>query len=63
MAIPGSAAPGLAPADLLTGLVYGLLKILAWCAVGVVVAGMVATFLCDRFERRTWRQGRGPSLV
>ena len=63
MAFPGSAVPGLAPGDLLTGLVYGILKILAWCAMGIIVAGMVTSFFCDLFECRTWRRGRGPSRV
>jgi len=58
-----AAVHGLVPSDLLTGLVYGILKILALSAVGIVVAGVMTTCLCDLFECRKWRQGRGLSRI
>lgn len=53
------ADPGLMPTDTLTGLAFGIIKILAYGALGVVVFGVVATCLCDLFECRKWRLARG----
>jgi hypothetical protein len=55
----GIAFHGLVPGELLTGLVYGILKILALSAGGLVVMGTVTSCLCDLFECRKWRQCRG----
>lgn len=55
----GTAVLGIVPSNLLTGLVYGLLKLLAFCALGIVIAGMVTSCLCDLFECRKWRQCHG----
>jgi hypothetical protein len=55
----GAAVHGIGPSDVLTGLVYGILKILAFSAMGIVIAGMVTSCLCDLFECRKWRQCRG----
>jgi len=50
------ADPGGLTADALTGLVYGIIKILAYGALGVVLAGVVATCVCDLFECRKLRR-------
>ncbi len=59
----GTAGYALAPGDLLTGLVYGILKILALSGAGVVIAGMIASGLCDLFECRKWRRYHGRSAT
>lgn len=53
------ADPSIVPADALTGLAFGIIKVLAYGALGVVVFGVVATCLCDLFECRKWRLARG----
>lgn len=50
-------------ADLLTGFVYGIIKILAYGAMGVVAAGIVMTCWCDLFECKKWRRSQGKSEV
>jgi hypothetical protein len=57
MEFPGGAVSGV----LLTGLVYGILRILALSAMGVVIAGMIISGFCDLFECRKWRRCRGRS--
>lgn len=57
----GEAVPGLMTGDLLTGLAYGILKIVALIAAGLVIAGMIASCLCDLFECRKWRRYHGRS--
>lgn len=58
-----AAEPGIAPADLLTGLVYVLLKILAYGAMGVVLVGVVTTCWCCLFECRKWKHYQGRSDI
>jgi hypothetical protein len=57
----GVAYHGLLPGELLTGLVYGILKMLAFGAAALVIVGTVASGLCDLFECRKWRQAHGRS--
>jgi hypothetical protein len=47
-----AANPGVAPADLLTGLVYVILKILAYGIIGIAFVGVVTTCWCCLFECR-----------
>jgi|GEM_PF-1738920 len=61
MEILTAADPGVAPADLLTGLVYVILKILAYGAIGIALVGVVTTCWCCLFECRKWRRFRGHS--
>lgn len=53
------ADPGIVPSDALTGIAYGIIKVLAYGAMAVVAAGIVMTCLCDLFECRKWRQSHG----
>lgn len=53
------ADPGIVPSDALTGIAYGIIKVLAYGAMAVVAAGIVMTCLCDLFECRTLRRTRG----
>jgi hypothetical protein len=55
----GIADPGLVPSDALTGIAYGIIKILAYGAMAVVFAGLIMTCLCDLFECRKSRQSHG----
>jgi hypothetical protein len=48
----GMADPGVIGADLLTGFVFTILRILAYGAMGVVVVGVVSTCWCCLFECR-----------
>ncbi|MBE0711415.1 MAG: hypothetical protein IH583_03450 [Candidatus Aminicenantes bacterium] len=50
-------------ADLLTGFVYGIIKILAYGAAGVVLVGIVTTCCCCFFECKRWRHVQGKSEV
>ncbi len=47
------ADPGIVPSDALTGIAYGIIKVLAYGAMAVVAAGIVMTCLCDLFECRS----------
>ncbi|MFO7733184.1 MAG: hypothetical protein R6X21_05990 [Candidatus Aminicenantes bacterium] len=51
--------PGVAPADLLIGLVYVILKILAYGAIGIALVGVVTTCWCCLFECRRCRGSSG----
>ena len=53
------ADPGVVPSDALTGIAFGIIKILAYGAMAVVAAGIVMTCLCCFFECRKWRQSHG----
>jgi hypothetical protein len=53
------ADPGFISADAVTGFAFGIIKILAYGAMGVVAAGIVMTCLCDLFECRRRRQDQG----
>ena len=55
----GIADPGLVPSDALTGIAYGIIKILAYGAMAVVFAGLIMTCLCDLFECRSLRRRQG----
>ncbi|MBP1769877.1 MAG: hypothetical protein H6P96_495 [Candidatus Aminicenantes bacterium] len=55
----GIADPGLVPPDALTGIAYGIIKVLAYGALAVAAAGIVMTCLCDLFECRTLRRSQG----
>ena len=55
----GMADPGVVPADVLTGLAFGIIRVLALSAMGIVLAGVVMTCLCDIFECRKLRPGHG----
>ena len=50
-------------ADLLTGLVYGIIKILAYGAAGVVLVGVIMTGMCNLFECKKWRRNEGRTEV
>jgi hypothetical protein len=50
-------------ADLLAGFVYGIIKILACGAAGVVLVGIVTTGLCDLFECKKWRRNEGRTEI
>lgn len=63
MDLAGLAGSGIFSAEALTGLVYGIIKILALGAVAVVVVGAVVSCLCDIFECREWKRGRGRTEV
>lgn len=53
------AYPGVVPADALTAIAYGIIKILAYGAMAVVFSGVLIVCLCDLFECRKWRQDHG----
>ena len=55
----GMADPGVVPIDALTGIAFGIIKVLAYGAMAVVAAGIVMTCLCGLFECRKWRQAHG----
>jgi hypothetical protein len=57
------ADPGVITAGALTGLADGIIKILAYGAMGVAAAGIVMTCLCDLLECRRWRQDQGQTEV
>ena len=57
------ADPGVLPTDALTGLVYGIIKILAYSAIGVVLVGIVTTCWCCFFECKKWRRCQGRTEV
>jgi hypothetical protein len=63
MGILGMADPSLFSADALTGLVYAIIKILAYGAIGIVFAGIVLTCWCDLFESKKWRRCQGRTEV
>ena len=48
--------PGEFPANTLTGVVFTILRILAYGAVGVVVVSAVTTCWCCIFECRRWKR-------
>jgi len=59
MDLVGTADPGAVAGDPLTGLVFGILRILAFSGMGIVLAGIVMTCLCDLFECRRLRRSHG----
>lgn len=54
--------PGVAPADLLTGLVYVILKILAYGAIGIALVGVITTCWCCLFECRKLRRSSARTI-
>ena len=63
MDLLGVADPGVLPAETWTGLAFGIIKILAYGAMGVVFIGIVMTCLCELFECKKWRRCQGRSEV
>ena len=63
MDLMGMAGSGVLTTDVLAGLVYGIVKIVAFGAVGVVVVGALVACLCDLFEGREWGRCRGRTEV
>ena len=53
------AGPGLAAGDVFTTVAFGIIRIVAYAAVGAVSIGVVAACLCDLFECRKWRRCHG----
>lgn len=53
----------LGAADLLTGFAYGIIKLVAYGATGVVLVGIITTGLCDLFECKNWRRSEGRTEV
>jgi hypothetical protein len=51
-----STDPGIVPADILTGFVYLILRVLAFGALGVMLVGVVTTCWCCFFECRKLRR-------
>ncbi len=49
--------------DALRGLAFGIIKILAYGAMGVIFVGIVMTCLCDLFECKKWRRSEGRTEV
>lgn len=59
MDLMGMADPGAVPAEALSGLAFGIIKIVALGALGIVAFGFVMAGLCDIFECRMWRKAAG----
>jgi hypothetical protein len=59
MDLLGMADPGFVPADAVTGLAFGIIKILGYGALGIVAFGLFLSGLCDLFECRMWRRAKG----
>jgi hypothetical protein len=59
----GAADPSVLSIDVLTGLVFGIIKILACGAIGVVFVGFTMTCWCCLFECRKWRRHQGRTEV
>lgn len=47
----------------LSRLALGVIKVLAFAALGLVVLGAVVSGLCDLFECRKWRRDQGRTEV
>jgi len=56
----GIADPAVVSSEAMTGLAFGIIKIVSLGAIGVVAFGVFMSLLCDLFECRKWRlvQGR-----
>jgi hypothetical protein len=63
MDLLGMAGSGVLTTDVLVGLVYSIIKLVAFGAVGVVVLGALVACLCDLFEGREWGRCRGRTEV
>jgi len=59
MDLLGMGGPGFVPADVATGLAFGIIKILGYGALGIVVFGLLLSGLCDIFECRKLRRCHG----
>ncbi|MGB8959724.1 MAG: hypothetical protein WCC00_12015 [Candidatus Aminicenantales bacterium] len=55
----GIADPGVVAADAMTGLTFGIIRILGFGALGIVVFGFLLSGLCDLFECGKWRHAQG----
>jgi len=63
MDLLGVTDPGILPTDALTGLFFGIIKIVAYGAIGFVLVGVVTTCWCCFFECKRWRHVQGKSEV
>jgi hypothetical protein len=63
MDLLGVTDPGVLPTEPLAGIVYGIIKLVAYGALGIVLIGAVTTCWCCFFECRKWRRGQGKSDV
>lgn len=63
MDLLGVTDPGVLPTDALTGLFYGVIKLIAYGTMGVVLVGAVTTCWCCFFECRKWRRSEGRTEV
>lgn len=59
MNLLGMADPGVLSADGLSELVFGIIRILAYGALGVVIAGIILTVWCDLIECGKVKRRRG----
>ena len=53
------AGPGLVAGDVATAAAFGIIRAVAYAAIGAVFIGVVAACLCDLFECRRWRRCHG----
>jgi hypothetical protein len=61
MGLLGMADPSFVSADALTGLAFGIIKLLGYGALGIVAFGLLLSGLCDLFECRKLRRDQGRS--
>lgn len=59
MDLLGMADPGFVPADVATGLAFGIIKVLGYGALGIVAFGFLLSGLCDLLECRKGRRSQG----
>lgn len=57
----GPAVRGIIQSDILTGLVFLIIQILAYAGLGLVFGGIILSGCCDLFECRKLRRCRGRS--
>jgi hypothetical protein len=55
----GMVDPGFVSADAVTGVAFGIIKILGYGALGIVVFGFLLSGLCSFFDCRKWRRSEG----
>ncbi len=53
------AGPGLVASDVAAVSAFGIIRAVAFAALGAVLIGAVAACLCDFFECRRWRRSHG----
>jgi hypothetical protein len=59
MDLQGMADPAALTGDGLTGLVFGIIRIIAFGGLGFVLFGLVLALLCDLCEGHRLKQGHG----